>query len=222
VSGRVKSFEDWIAYVFDHPVTNPAWHFKDIGKDDWEPSEELAVEYLTRFFKNPESALLSFSNAQVNQGLKYLISPSCSSHMFALLEMSSVSWEKRKEAIASMHLIFERYFVLHCDNTLSHLNQKGAPLNNVCYMWWDDFPYHGHPKEPQYAKLDDAVLSEIEKILLIPHVACQESALHGLGHWKLNYPKRVTKTIESFLARNPDLRPELKEYALRARSSRVQ
>jgi hypothetical protein len=26
------SFEDWITSVFDHPVTDPAWHW-DIGRD---------------------------------------------------------------------------------------------------------------------------------------------------------------------------------------------
>ena len=217
---KKRSFEAWIDYVFNHPVTDPAWHFKDIEKDDWEPPEDAIVEYITRLFTDAETVLSPFSNAQVNQGLWYILSPSCSNHMFALLR-HPVSWRKREKAIIAAYSLFERYFVKHCANIIER-DKKREPLNNVCFMWWDVFPWHGHPNEPQHAELDNAVLSVMEKILLIPHDACRESALHGLGHWKMSYPDRVTKTIDAFLIHNPDLRPELKDYALRARAGRVQ
>ncbi len=220
ISGRVKSFEDWIDYVFNHPVTEPAWYFKDIEKDNWVLSEDAVVEYMTRLFANPAAFLEPFSNAQVNQGLQYLVSPSCSSQMFALLN-ESVSWEKRKEALLAIYALFERYFVKYCANVLAR-DEKRKPLNNVCFMWWDVFPWHGRPKEPKYAEIDGLILSVMEKILFISHTACQESALHGLGHWQISYPERVKKIIDDFLARNPEMLPELREYALRARTGRIQ
>jgi len=58
--------------------------------------------------------------------------------------------------------------------------------------------------------------------LELDHIACQESALHGLGHWAHSYPERVEKIVDEFLTHNENLRPELKQYALQARSGKVQ
>ncbi len=51
--------------------------------------------------------------------------------------------------------------------------------------------------------------------------ACRESALHGLGHWHLEYPQQVEAIIDRFLDSHPDLRSELKAYARAARKGRV-
>jgi hypothetical protein len=67
--------------------------------------------------------------------------------------------------------------------------------------------------------LEDACLSVMERTLYLPHPACQESALHGLGHWQDDYPDRVEATIESYLESEPA--PELREYAALAREGRV-
>lgn len=192
-----SSFESWVDYVFNHPVTNPQWHF-DSRLHVKEPPPEMIVPYLTSLFQNPEESLSSFTKDQVAQGLNYLVSPSCSNYMFALRD-DSIPWEKRELCIAAIYNLYERYFSKHCAETLSHLGEEGNPLNGPCYMWWDVFPWFGHPKESQYAKLDDAILSVMEKTLLINHVACQEGALHGLGHWARDYPQRVAQTIDGFL-----------------------
>jgi len=42
-------------------------------------------------------------------------------------------------------------------------------------MWWDFDCWYSTP--------DSALLATMRSILAIDHVACQESALHGLGHW---------------------------------------
>jgi len=58
-------------------------------------------------------------------------------------------------------------------------------------------------------------------ILTIDRVACQESALHGLGHWQRRWPTEVARIIDEFLARNANARAELLAYARSARGGCV-
>jgi hypothetical protein len=62
----------------------------------------------------------------------------------------------------------------------------------------------------------------MRETLRLPNPACQESALHGLGHWAHAYPAFAAATIDAYLAANPTLRPELARYAEAARSGCIQ
>ena len=66
-----------------------------------------------------------------------------------------------------------------------------------------------------------AILDVMTQTLNLDSDACREGALHGLGHWAMYYPKRVAAIIDEFLKKNPDLRPELRNYALGARTGCV-
>jgi hypothetical protein len=68
--------------------------------------------------------------------------------------------------------------------------------------------------------LTDEVLTVLSELVEIPHDACRESALHGLGHWALFDPNAAAM-IESFLARAHGLRPELIAYATQAKSGYI-
>ena len=59
------------------------------------------------------------------------------------------------------------------------------------------------------------------EILALDSLACQESALHGLGHWQHAYPEEVQQIIDRFLNANKNLRPELAAYARSARTGCV-
>src|SRR5947209_13690200 len=48
-------------------------------------------------------------------------------------------------------------------------------------------------------------------------IACQESSLHGLGHWQRWFKINVEKAIDDFLACSPHLDPRLATYARSAR-----
>jgi hypothetical protein len=58
--------------------------------------------------------------------------------------------------------------------------------------------------------------------LNIESIACQESALHGLGHWQAAYPAEVELIIDRFLSSHRELRPETVIYAKIARCGCVQ
>ena len=66
------------------------------------------------------------------------------------------------------------------------------------------------------------MLSVLRRLLAIPHDACRESALHGLGHWQLEYPEAAAEIIDEFLEASNDLRSELIAYAEQARIGCIQ
>lgn len=103
-----------------------------------------------------------------------------------------VAWPERQRGIRAIAALFTRLFARRCSNHLSHFDEKGAsPLNSACYMWWDLFPTWGQPEDPVEAKLDAELLAVMSQILAIDSLPCQESELHGLGHWHMHYPARA-------------------------------
>jgi hypothetical protein len=178
---------------------------------------ERVVQHLTWLFRDPVTYLEPFTSAQIAQGLWYLVDNSCSNYMFPLVELG-VSWEARRECIRAIPRLFSTLFAEHCSEGLSHCSEAGEnPLNGVCYMWWDLLPAHGRPNEPAYANQDREFLGAMEQILSLRSMACQESALHGLGHWHLEYPLYVEAAIDRFLQEHAHVRPELRGYAENAR-----
>jgi hypothetical protein len=216
------TFDQWLRWVFEHPVADPAWHWE---ASEWlEPTSAVALDYLTTLFSRPNVHLPQFDDAQVNQGLNLLMSPSCSDHFFCFLD-SELPLEKRLTGIRSFIPLFTDYFAARCSAHLSSLDEKGAAaLNAACYMWWDVSPFSGDAKQSGAgAETLSPCLKVMEAALATTNIACQESALHGLGHFA-NYDAgkaECQRLIDRFLANATSLRPELVEYAKMARGGHV-
>lgn len=209
----------WIEYVFDHAVTDPAWHWAPDAPEWQEPPDQIAA-HIAETFEQSAHLLARFSDEQLNQGFWFLVSNSCSEFMYSLVA-PEVPISLRLRALRSFVLLFEQVMARRCSPHLSHLDESGAnPLNSACYMWWDILPIHGCPEEPARAEFDGEVLAVLRRLLSIPHDACRESALHGIGKWSIYYPQ-VAEIVEEFLARTPNLRPELISYAERAKVGNV-
>jgi hypothetical protein len=228
------SFEKWVAYIFDHLVIENSTEKIDayLADSDWWDDEEqplVTINYLTRLFENPISALEPYSDAQINKGLWSLISSSGEYYMMFVIRRADVPWSERQRCAEAMFTLFERLFAVRCTPTLSHLGEPNAnPLNGVCYMWFDILPIYNDMGEPHNQQLEQVTLDVMRRILDLESIACQESALHGLNHWQSGYPDDAMESnpaveiIDSFLKRHPDLRPELRAYALIARESGAQ
>ncbi len=216
----VPTFPEWVRHIFDHPVSDPAWHW-DLEADTTEPPAPTCVAYLTQLFTNPNPILARYTDAQLNQGLWFLVSHSCSNYMFTLLE-PEVEWPARQAGLRAITNLFAQLFANRCSPHLSHLDERGAnSLNSVCYMWWDLFPTWGQPESSTQTGVDGEVLVVMQRVLALNSLACQESALHGLGHWQRRYPGVVQETIDIYLKREPGLEPRLRQYALSARTGCV-
>ncbi len=214
------SFEAWVAHVFDHPVSEPRW-FADPDAPFWIGTSATAIPYVTRLFEDPLPVISRYTDAQLAQGFWYLVSNGASDCMVALSD-ATVPAAERARCMRSFASVFRRVLAARCTPHLSHLDEPGAgPLNVTCYMWWDLLPFAGAPANPAQRDLDAAALAVMADALGLP-IACQESALHGLGHWHAAYPRDVESIVDRFLAAHAHARPELLAYARSARAGCVQ
>jgi hypothetical protein len=216
--GRIAhlSFEDWVHFIFDHPSEGPQWYWADDAAF-WDGPAELTAEYVTRLFEEPLPTLEGFHDAELNMGLNYLISPGLGEHM-RCLDDPSVPLAARERCVRSCASVFSKLMQPRCSPHLSHCDEPGrSPLNAVCYMWWDTMPVYGGPVLADRQALHLAALEVMATILKLDSPPCQESALHGLGHWHRIFPQEIEGLIDEFLSLNADARPELLTYARSAR-----
>jgi hypothetical protein len=229
-TNAIRTFDAWVRYVFDHPVTEPAWHWSE-DADTWQhgsPAEEIA--FLTCLFEECDGVLRSYSDAQVAQGVYYVTGRGNLDYLYELRN-TDIPFADRLRCIEAMEVLFERLFAARCSPHLSHLRLVGqpdpeglSPLNGICYMWWDTLPligmvYHD-PEHPDSEQLDGAVLAVLKRLLKLDAVACQESALFGLADCALYDPK-ADEIIDEFIETHPHLwkrfKPELRKTIFRGR-----
>jgi hypothetical protein len=213
------TLDEWVRFVFAHPVTEPAWHFEIDAPELMLPRERTA-QLIADTFEEGGSRLQPFTDEQLNQGFWFLLMGGNSDYMFCLTDVS-VAWQLRRRALRSFVPLFRQVMAPRCTPTLSHLSESSSALNSACYMWWDLLPLDGswaagRSAEPIHAE-SLAVLAEL---LEIPHDACRESALHGLGHLAL-FHAEATPIVDAFIERSEGLRPELLAYAMHARVGHV-
>jgi hypothetical protein len=212
------SYEDWLEHAFGREVRiqQAAWFF-DHDCDWWDPEPAVAVAYLTRLFERPEPALRWYSDSQIAQGLTYLVSTSATGDN-GWLYSTDVAIEDRVRCVEAVAFLFAQLFVPRCTPHLSHLSEtEAASLNGVCYMWWDGFPCLALAGDPNLPTMQETALRAMARILGFKSLACQESALHGLGHWQRDHDRQVSAIIDGFLDANPDIDTRLIRYANSAR-----
>jgi hypothetical protein len=211
-------FADWLEHAFGREVRigrNP-WFF-DTDIDWWDPAPAVAVDYLTCLFSDPEPALQWFSDCQIAQGLTYLMNTSATGDN-GWLYSTSVPGKDRKRCLEANETLFAKLFAPRCTPHLGHLSEESDnPLNGVCYMWWDGFPAIALPDDPDRAMLHEAAVRTMARILQLDSLACQESALHGLGHWHRDRPADVERVVDRFLATGNAADARLLPYAQAAR-----
>lgn len=216
-------YDDWLEHVFGHavPFYEPAWHF-EVDADWWDAPPARAIDYLTRLFEQPEPLVDQFADSQIGQGLYYLVDNGAGGYCRFLID-GSVPIDARVTCIAAMKTLFARIFDPRCAPVLSNLDEApGNRLNQICYMWWDIIPLGAASKPSHADPIHQACLDVMRETLKLRSPACQENALHGLGHWARAYPEFTAAAIDAYLADNPDLRPELVRYAQAARSGCIQ
>lgn len=213
------SFDRWVRHVFDHPVLDPQWWFLDDESEHFEEWNEEAdpartLAFLTQLFADPAFLIERFSRAQIDQGLHYLVSPSCSNYMHVLKD-TSLPWAKRESCIEAMVPLYSKLMAAVYGADLGH-TQRGAPEEQPtfgCYMWWEQIPLYGGMKHPDRDRINDAVFYVFEETLKLKEEACLESILHGLGEWHYYLPKRAKQIVRHFLKTRSDISDELRRYA---------
>jgi hypothetical protein len=82
--------------------------------------------------------------------------------------------------------------------------------------------FGGPPGEREGNLLEDAVLDVLEDTLAIPHAACQEGAIHGLGHRIGRHPARAPAILDRWLRTGPARDVRLRSYAEAAKTGCIQ
>lgn len=126
-------------------------------------------------------------------------------------------------ALQAMPRLFSDLFAMQCAPAMSsYPSQTDDELNGICYMWFDllglDFIERNGISRRRVA----AAVRTMGNVLYIRHVACQESALHGLGHVARYNAALVRSPVNRFLSENKCAAPALRAYAERAREGHVQ
>ncbi len=126
----------------------------------------------------------------------------------------------RTSVLAKMYVVFAKIFPQRCALILAHrASDPISPWNLLCFMWWELLPRHGVPPLTFLEETDLAILGLMESVLQVDHVACKESALHGLGLWKAARPDDVRRAIDRQAEHIPTV---LQQYALAAKDGGIQ
>jgi hypothetical protein len=158
--------------------------------------------------REPAAAAEGFTDAELNR-LLYIASNGLSDYMFALLD-ASVPLDARLRCLRALSVVYRDLFAPRCSPHLSHLDEPGVgDLNLVCYMWWDICPIGAPLHDPDHDAVNRVALDVMIDALALDSIACQESALHGLGHWHPEDAGEMTTIVDRFIAAHPSMRPEL-------------
>jgi hypothetical protein len=199
-------FEEWVDRIFGHAF--PVDVQKLIELDEYCGPDQATLLRLAEVFENARTLLAPYPDESLNQAFWNLPSQALN-----VIGDKAIDTAVRRRLIQSFEPLFRDFFAVRCQPVLGHCDEPGSPLNSACYMWWDFDCWSSAP--------DPLLLESMRSILAIDHVACQESALHGLGHWHRGHPVEVESIIDEFLNREHRLPEQLREYAASARSGCV-
>ena len=221
IEAMTSVLQDWIGHIFSHPVAEPAWCCAE-DAEEWTGRREEIPLLIAETFERSGELLATYSDEQLDQGFWYLICPTKSEFMETLID-KTIPLEARLRALNSVQPLFEQVMAIRCTDHLGHTACEGAgPLNGSCYMWWDHLRFRQFWVEQ--SDIAPAILAIMPRLLAIPHDACRESALHGIGHIRHDRPEHhdlFTAIIDDFLTQTPGLRPELVAYAEKAKAGEV-
>lgn len=203
------AFDEWVAAVFDPAVEDP-----------WPPpAQELA--HLHRLLAAPPALLDALAEDDVGVGVWSVLDSGGAGTALALAD-ESLPLDDRIACVRAIPGFYEAVFVPRCAERLGHVGEQGSRLETACYMFWDIAAFGGAPGTREGNLLEDAVLDVLDDILRIPHAACQESAVHGLGHRVARHPERAPAALERWLRRGPVRDERLRPYAEAAKTGCIQ
>ncbi|MHA1530333.1 MAG: hypothetical protein ACTSVG_15030 [Alphaproteobacteria bacterium] len=214
-------YQAWLDHLFGHLDDEPEWYFA-AGFEAVPIGPQTLTAHVLRLLKAPALLMTDYSDQQIASGLKYLIDNACGGDI-RLVSRVSVPQSDRLELAARIDRVHSQIFAARCAPALGSLSEGAEqPLNMLCYMWWDTIVFDTTGEARLDREFFAALIEAMGRTLAIPHPACQEAALHGLGHWGEHAPARAAALIDAYLAGNRAARPELVSYARAASAGCIQ
>jgi hypothetical protein len=221
---NVPTFDQWLQYTFERRADDFEQINLNAESNDWDFDPQTEIEYIGRLFASPVEHTRRYTDTQINRALWRVISEG-EPDLYELFN-EELPLDLRIQVVKDMYIVFEQLFAPRCSPAVSaHQSQEHVdhlnPLNSICYMWWDIIPLYGKSGKPNREIFDPYCLEVMQRTIQLDSVACQESALHGLGHWAFAYPEQVHPIVDEFLKHHPDPDTHLHQYALAARRGMV-
>jgi hypothetical protein len=191
----VEGFDAWVASVFS--ASEECSEECDIA---WSTAPAEAAGRIERLFATSGALLGGYSDDQVARGLREIVDGG----EIHVLTDRKVPIVLRTRGLRSIVTLFAEVFAPR----LAVEHPKRPPLEGLCFMFFDIAPIDLG---------DDTVLDVLEAILALDSVACQRSALHGLGHAHFHAAEHVPPIVDRWLKKNRNAPQELREYAAAAR-----
>lgn len=212
------TYPQFVEFFFARPVVgeNERYDLFRSGIDSFVPSHPaIVVDHLRRICCELSEPTNACSREQIDQGWWAVFGAGieCQRFLFA----PSVDPSLRTACIESMYLPFRDVVAK------STLGKR----DSFYWMWWDlVLETFGNETTEVYEELSsdakqmlESIYETLVKILALDHLACQWSALHGLGHSP--HPK-VRETVQRYLdLHRVDLSEEDTEWVERCSEGRI-
>jgi hypothetical protein len=170
--------------------------------------------FATRFNCEIASIVEAFGEEATAEAIDYLHGYGSGQVYWCVLDKSL--GPLRVEFVHSIKTLYTDCFLPRCSRFYSHIDrgpEPARPLNGTCYMLWEVGVISAINGDMHML---DASLDVLKFALALPSDACQESALHGLGHLAYEHKDHTVPIVEEYLERD-DLPTELRDYAQAAR-----
>lgn len=217
--GPALAFNDWLLEIFTRPVSETDY-FLSAEEAPPEITPKEFAGHLAQMLAAPGRVLSPFDDLSVAGGLNWLFD-SAEPGMARSLGAQGVPQEVRLEVIRGLSSLFAEVFAARCGPHLGHLSEDGGALGTTCYMFWDRLYIDPTPDPEDWRACLDTMLDTLEAILSLRHAACQEAALHGLGHWHGYGRERAEAIVDKYMEIEEIARPELRAYGKAAKSGCV-
>ncbi len=210
---RPPAYDDWVADCFA----------PDGQRAELPIGNEQLARYMERLFRTSGELPKTWSYKVLNRGLWYV--GGMESQFFHRM-CRSVPVNQQQQAVLALRTLYSDLFKPSCPDHFGHLDagpEPANPLSSACYMLWDMDGGIGTLAVRGNVTVRAAAYEVLRYALELESVACNESALHGLGHLHHAHGKRAARLVDEFLARRSrTVAPQLKRYAEAARVGLVQ
>jgi hypothetical protein len=185
---RGVSYDEWLAFVFDHPVP-------PVGEKEWYFQADLEIEadagrqvaFLARLFLEPNVVAGRYTPGQIEQGLWFLFGWGGREWFRDALWDPSVPWKARRGCIDALPELYARLF-------------RGCPLDTIPFMLPDlladeyGFGFRHPDTDKEDRRVQRALFAAFRRMLDSRHPGTQEAALHGLHHLTHPVGKEAIRT----------------------------
>ena len=212
----LPEFDEWIRFCFDQPVAEGVL----IDSMDWcLPDPMQSAHYLARLFEDLPGATSGFSDAQVTQGIGFIVNIS---------GLTSAARDVRVPVplqVRWVRAILPLWHALFDSTTASPENLREEVLkgrDNLAFMFWDLGELYEAATCAWTPHLVDPVFEVLDAQLSFENEACRGGALHGLGHiiGQKTHVERAQTLIDNALA-SLQFPESLTDYAEDARTGQI-